>query len=70
VTKVAIGDEFHPRYVPQSRYFQPQELEMSGVRLSAEEIDRLNREGSIVVRRFVDYHEGRRAEAERTEERP
>lgn len=56
--RVQIGDEFHPRYVPQSRYFQPQELGMRGRGLDASEIDRLNREGRLVVRRVVDYHEG------------
>ena len=53
-----LGDEFHVRYVPQSRYFQPQELGMRGHHLTAEEVDTLARTGQVEVRRFVDYHEG------------
>jgi len=42
VTSLAIGDEFFVRYVPQSRYFQSQELAVSGVTLTPEELNELN----------------------------
>ena len=41
---LSIGDEFFVRYVPQSRYFQSQELDVSGWNASAEEIDLLNKQ--------------------------
>lgn len=59
VVQVKVGDEFHVRYVPQSRYFQPQELEVSGIYLGPDELDELNRTGSVSLVRHVDYHEGR-----------
>ena len=43
--QLAVGDEFFARYVPQSSYFQSQELDASGRRLSADELDRLRQEG-------------------------
>ena len=42
VKSLAVGDEFFVRYVPQSRYFQSQELDVSGVSLNAAEIEHLN----------------------------
>ena len=42
VKSLAIGDEFFVRYVPQSRYFQSQELDVSGLSLNAAEIEQLN----------------------------
>ena len=42
VTSLAVGDEFFVRYVPQSRYFQSQELAVSGVKLTPEELKELN----------------------------
>lgn len=41
-TALSTGDEFFVRYVPQSRYFQSQELSVSGRNLDLSEIDRLN----------------------------
>jgi hypothetical protein len=41
-TSLSIGDEFFVRYVPQSRYFQSQELEVKGYDLNEEEIKELN----------------------------
>lgn len=38
-----VGDEFFVRHVPQSRYFQSQELPLTAYRLTAEELERLNR---------------------------
>lgn len=57
-TRLLLGDEFHVRYVPQSRYFQPQELSMHGIELEPSVLDRLNRAGSITVVRRIDYHDG------------
>lgn len=47
LSSLSIGDEFSVRYVPQSRYFQPQELDVSGRRLQGEEIARLNETGGF-----------------------
>lgn len=44
-----IGDEFPARYVPQSRYFQPQELDVRGYTLSQQEIEQANLEGGVAV---------------------
>lgn len=44
-----VGDEFPARYVPQSRYFQPQELDVRGYTLSKYEIESANLEGGIVI---------------------
>ncbi len=41
--RLSIGDEFFVRYVPQSRYFQAQELEVKGYELGKEEIALLNK---------------------------
>lgn len=56
--RVKIGDEFHVRYVPQSRYFQPQELSMSGGWLTDADLRDLNTEGRFRSIRRIDYHEG------------
>ncbi|MFH2007553.1 MAG: hypothetical protein ABI333_13290 [bacterium] len=53
VTRLKVGDDLPLRYVPQSRYYQPQELEVDGYDLSAEELLRLNREGRFSLRRRV-----------------
>ena len=49
VTGLLVGDEFPARYVPQSRYFQPQELEVRGYRLSREDLDLLHQRRGILV---------------------
>jgi hypothetical protein len=46
---LSVGGEFSVRYVPQSRYFQSQELCSPGRELNREEIDRFNREKTIKV---------------------
>jgi hypothetical protein len=43
-TSLSIGDEFFVRYVPQSRYFQSQELGINGWKASGEDIEKLNRD--------------------------
>jgi hypothetical protein len=49
VRRLRVGDEFHVRYVPQSRYFQPQELSVSGKDLTDEQLDRLNSSHPVTV---------------------
>lgn len=58
VLRLKLGDEFSVRYVPQSRYFQLQELSMRGHVLAAADLDRLNRTGRLVITRRIDYHDG------------
>ena len=53
VDALAIGDEFFVRYVPQSRYFQSQELGVSGVTLTREQIATLNETRQFVLERAV-----------------
>ncbi len=45
---LSAGDEFFVRYVPQSRYFQAQEFDISGKTFDAEELAWLNKEREIV----------------------
>ena len=40
--KLSLGDEFFVRYVPQSRYFQSQELEISGDSFNQEKLNEIN----------------------------
>lgn len=49
-----VGDEFSVRYVPQSLYFQSQELEIKGTYFDKEMIEKLNVERKITVRRTID----------------
>ena len=42
--KMIVGGEFFVRYVPQSRYFQSQELDIESYKFEAGEIDSLNNE--------------------------
>ena len=48
VKNLWFGDEFFVRYVPQSRYFQRQELDVEGEALTVEEIRELNSSGKFV----------------------
>jgi hypothetical protein len=59
VTELMFGDEFAVRYVPQSRYFQPQELNVRGYSLNAGQLARLNNRGHITVARRIDPRSGR-----------
>ena len=52
VRDVLIGDDIPVRYVPQSRYFQPQELEARGWQLTPRQIAALNRDGITHIRRL------------------
>jgi hypothetical protein len=51
VRRLYLGDELPIRYVPQSRYFQPQELGVTGRLLSAEELETLNTTGRLTLTR-------------------
>lgn len=42
-SRMIIGGEFFVRYVPQSRYFQSQELDINGYELNPNEIDEFNK---------------------------
>ncbi|MDO8750879.1 MAG: hypothetical protein Q7K03_07025 [Dehalococcoidia bacterium] len=46
---LSIGDEFFVRYVPQSRYFQSQELEVKGTPFDSGQLAKLNRERHITI---------------------
>ena len=50
---LSIGDEFFVRYVPQSRFFQSQELEVEGKILGKKEIDKLNKEKRFIFTREI-----------------
>ena len=44
---LSVGDEFFVRYVPQSRYFQAQEFDVSGFGVDAQALTELNRTGQL-----------------------
>jgi len=54
IRRLMIGDEFNHRYVPQSMYFQSQELEISGFHLTEEMLDSLNRKKKLTIGRKID----------------
>lgn len=54
VKYVKIGDEVSVRYVPQSRYFQLQELEVEGMVLSNAELEKLNNATELRIEREID----------------
>jgi hypothetical protein len=56
--RVKIGDDVSVRYVPQSRYFQRFELGVKGSYLSGEDLERLNREGTIEITRTLTAARG------------
>lgn len=53
VESLRIGGEFHVRYVPQSRYFQPHELTDGARYLTDPELARLNTDRQLTIRRVV-----------------
>ncbi len=53
-----IGDEFSTRYVPQSRYFQSQELDAKGMLLTPEQLDILNSTRKIRLERVINTQSG------------
>jgi hypothetical protein len=67
--RLMFGDEVAVRYVPQSRYFQAQELGISGLMLSRGQVDQLNDTGRLTVVRTVKLDGGvTRAEVTTTPE--
>jgi len=48
VIGLQIGDEFPARYVPQSRYFQPQELDVKGFLFDQNNLEKLNQNTKII----------------------
>lgn len=59
VKRLLIGDEIPVRYVPQSRYFQPQELWVDGYALPPEEVGHLNATRRLTIRRTVRPEAGK-----------
>ena len=49
-----IGDEFSVRYVPQSLYFQSQELGIDGFSLDSDTLEKFNRNKEATFRRVID----------------
>lgn len=56
ISAMSFGDEFFVRYVPQSRYFQSQELEVQGYDCSKEELERLNKVGSLIRNESIKFN--------------
>jgi len=52
-SRLSFGDEFFVRYVPQSRYFQAQELDVSGEMLEYAALEQLNKSGRIAKERMI-----------------
>ena len=48
-----VGGEFFVRYVPQSRYFQPQELDIKALTLNSSLLDQLNSKKQISITRKI-----------------
>jgi SAM-dependent methyltransferase len=55
---LSVGDEFFVRYVPQSRYFQAQELAVEGYMLGHDQLTRLNGQRSLTLRQRLSPDEG------------
>jgi len=53
LARMSVGDEFFVRYVPQSRYFQSQELNVSGQILSVKELEQINNDGCWSSKRTI-----------------
>ena len=57
---LSVGDEFSTRYVPQSRYFQSQELASEGYRVPTDALARLRPGRPLEIRRRVHVPTGGR----------
>jgi hypothetical protein len=57
--RLKFGDEFPVRYVPQSRYFQAQELDVTGQWLPDDALAELNRARNLNIARTVDLSSGK-----------
>lgn len=51
--RLSFGDEFFVRYVPQSRYFQAQELDVHGEMLDDSELTQFNKNRHIVKEKVI-----------------
>ena len=49
-----VGDEFSVRYVPQSLYFQSQELSIGGFSLDSDALEKLNRNKEATFKRMIN----------------
>lgn len=61
VRRMLIGDEMPVRFVPQSRYFQPQELDVAGYTVPKEALALLNSARRLTVRRKIVPGQGKAA---------
>jgi len=61
VRRLLLGDEMPVRYVPQSRYFQPQELGVEGYWISPEDLGKLNARRRLVIERTIQAKDGQAA---------
>ncbi len=52
--KLSFGDEVFVRYVPQSRFFQSQELDLKGIEIESEDIKKLNTEGELILETLIE----------------
>lgn len=52
-SSLTVGDEFFVRYVPQSRYFQMQELDIVGLVLNKQDLGLINAEKKIIIQRTI-----------------
>ncbi len=52
-TEMSVGDDFSVRYVPQSRYFQREELDTSRYRLSPDDLELLAQSRSVKITRTM-----------------
>jgi SAM-dependent methyltransferase len=50
---LSVGDEFFVRYVPQSRYFQSQELEVQGTAIAQQQLDAFNEGQHLTIEQPV-----------------
>ncbi len=53
LTRLILGEELPVRYVPQSRYFQPMELEVGGRELTDSELNQLRGKGELSFTRIL-----------------
>lgn len=52
--KLTIGGEFFVRYVPQSRYFQSQELDIKQHKLSSQELSELKQNKKLSIKKIIN----------------
>jgi hypothetical protein len=59
IAALSVGDEFFVRYVPQSRYFQSQELDVAASRLTAQQVAALNNGQRVTIRQQFNAASGK-----------